>query len=81
MDTAPASMVDWSLASVDEAVSRIRREAPEAILARTDYGFGLVVARGDLSEAFVVFCPFRQDRGFTRAFRGDLDKIIQHLNR
>jgi hypothetical protein len=71
-------LVDYTLADVEAAEARIRKECPTAILSRGDYDWALVVLPADKSRAFWVFRPCDMARN-QPGFIGDVDKIIAAL--
>ena len=69
---------DYTIEDVNAAEARIRRECPDALVARTDYDWSLSVAKADRSKGFIVFRTSRPDRGRT-CHIGDVGKIIAAL--
>jgi hypothetical protein len=72
-------MTEWfTLADVEAAEARIRRECPSAILSRSTYDGSLFVRSADRSELFVVYQD--PDPSCSRpGVIGDLDKVIAAL--
>lgn len=73
-----SEQADYTLADVDAAEARIRREYPGVLVSRGDYDWALSVAKADKSIAFIVYRPGVASRNQTMAI-GDVDKIIAAL--
>lgn len=71
--------MSYTLHEVDEAEDRIRRECPNVITDRVDFGWGLYAAKDDQTIGFIVFMPERIELN-QGCVIGDVDKIIAALN-
>lgn len=70
--------MSYTLKQVDEAEARIRRECPDAHVARTNYDWSLSVALPDKSAAIILF----DDREGGPAIMSDaqaIDRVIRWL--
>lgn len=74
----PVADTGYCLRDVEAAKRKILQAVPDAIVERGDYGFGLSVASADMTRAFIVFRPQRDDLGQSEVI-GNVDAIIAGL--
>lgn len=74
-------MTSYYLGHVEQAEKRIREAVPDAIIARTDYHFGLSVANAARTKGFIVFQPPRDDIGQReiKSSFADIEQVIKVL--